>query len=283
MQRLWVYGFLSLGLPVWAQAPQIEEAELPPVQVSGSVAVSATVAPAGPFEVKGVAVTVSGTTGFARDVALEQAARQALPTLLQGPQFGLNAADAAAKVKALGDAMPFVARYKIVQESVLPSYALVADLTFNEALLRKNFGGVAGAAAVSPTAGMVAPTGDDTPLATASAKQGWVVRVPEPTPAGQDRARRALAALPETTVTLRLISTQGVELNVLSSQSQEALQAALAGWQASIQPQTAAVYSPAYTPAEDNPSTLPTPRAGEPSAPAAPARRNIPAWMSDLW
>lgn len=235
-----------------------------------------------PLEIKGVAVTISGTSGFARDVALEQAAKQALPQVLQGPSFQLTAAEAKAKTKAVGSAMPFVAKYKIVKESVLPTYALVADLTFSEPLLRKNFGGVKTETQATEAPKIEAkPATESQETPSSSNRTTYVVRVPDPTPAGQDRARRALKALPQTTVLLRLISVQGVELTVTSAQPEEALKGALSAWPtADWRVQTASVETPA-TPA---PEAMPA-RASDPAATptSAPARRNLPAWMPDLW
>jgi hypothetical protein len=231
---------------------------------------------ASPWQVKGVTVVLSGTTGFSRDMALEQAARQALLQVLQNP-LGLSAAEAAAKARAVGEALRFVSRYQIVQEAVLPSYSLKADLTFNEAMLRKNFGGVVAPVAVSNTAA-VAPGTAASP-ATGGSAQSYIVRVPEPSAAGQDRARRALAALPDTRVTYRLISGQGIELNVQSAQPEQALRSTLAGWQPEIRPA-----EPEAKLGVTEPAT-PEPVATEPKAavpPTPPASRR-PAWLPDLW
>ena len=235
-----------------------------------------------PLEIKAVAVTISGTSGFARDVALEQAAKQALPQVLQGPSFQLTAAEAKAKTKAVGSAMPFVAKYKIVKESVLPTYALVADLTFSEPLLRKNFGGVKAEMQASETPKTEAKSpAEAQPTPSQARRTTYVVRVPDSTPAGQDRARRALKALPQTTVLLRLISVQGVELTVTSAQPEDALKGALSAWPtADWRVQTASVETPA-TPVLEAMPARPADPAATPTS--APARRNLPAWMPDLW
>ncbi|MCA3244164.1 MAG: hypothetical protein INF43_02525 [Alphaproteobacteria bacterium] len=222
-----------------------------------------------PWLVPGVVVTVTDTAGFARDVALEQAARQALPKVLSVP-LGLAAADATRKARTVGEALRFVSRYQIVRESVLPNYTLTVDLQFNEAMLRKNFGGV-----VSPTqpAGTV-PSANPTasPTVVSAIPQEWVVRVAEPTAAGQDRARRALAALPNTTATIRLLAPQGIEFLVQSTVTPAELTAALAGWQPEISAASATLPVVEATPAV-------------PVAPAAtpPAARTRPAWLPELW
>jgi hypothetical protein len=245
--------------------------------IGGAQAQTGAVSPTtSPWQVKGVNVVLSGTTGFSRDMALEQAARQALPQVLQN-QLGFAAAEATAKTRAVGEAMRFVSRYQIVQESVLPSYSLKADLTFNESMLRKNFGGVVAPVAPSATAAVAASA--TATIATRGNVRGYIVRVPEPGAAGQDRARRALVALPETRVTYRLISVQGIELNVWSTQPEEALRSALAGWQAELRP--------AEPEAKINASELakPEPAATAPKAtlpPTPPASRR-PAWLPDLW
>jgi hypothetical protein len=235
---------------------------------------------ASPWQVKGVTVVLSGTTGFSRDMALEQAARQALLQVLQNP-LGLSAAEAATKARAVGEAMRFVSRYQIVQEAVLPSYSLKADLTLNESMLRRNFGsnfgGVVAPVAVSATAA-VAASATANPATVGNAR-GYIVRVPEPSATGQDRARRALAALPETRVTYRLISVQGIELNVRSAQPEQALRNALAGWQIEIRPAEAEAKLDAIELAK------PELVANEPKAalpPTPPASRR-PAWLPDLW
>lgn len=226
-----------------------------------------------PWLVPGVVVTVTDTAGFARDMALEQAARQSLPKVLSGP-LGLATAEASRKARTVGEALQFVSRYQIVRESVLPSYTLTVDLQFNEAMLRKNFGGLV--SPTQPTKAASGNTGSASPTVVPATRQEWVVRVAEPTAAGQDRARRALAALPNTTATIRLLASQGIEFLVQSPASPTELTAALAGWQ----PQISAVSAnPPMVEAVPAPAEL-----AAPVAPAAtPEARTRPAWLPELW
>ncbi len=268
MHRFLMFGVLLWATTGWAQATP-----------------SPTLA-SNPFQIKGVAVVLSQTTGFARDVALEQAARQALPQVLQGA-LGLPAAEANRKARAVGEAMRFVARYQVLQEAVLPAYSLTADLTFNESMLRKNFGGVASTATATQSlpATAASPSVSSSMPASMPATQAYVVRISEPTAAGQDRARRQLAALPGTEVTYRLISGQGVELNVRTGQTNGALAAALAGWQpiiTPVAPEAVPVQADA-TPEAPTSEALPaTAQPRQPAQPAAPPSRR-PAWLPDLW
>lgn len=276
MRQWWMIGLVGLAIWPWGDAQaQAVSSSLPAV-------VSATV-PASPWLVSGVVVTITDTTGFARDVALERAARQALPKVLAGP-LGLPVAEANRKAKAVGEALQFVSRYQLMKESILPNYTLTVDLHFNEAMLRKNFGGVVSQTAPNaPMANPTVATSNTTPSPAPSAiAQRWVVRVNEPTAAGQDRARRALAALPATTVTLRLIAPQGVEFMVASNQPPAVLREALAGWQPELTPVTEhATPTPSSEPAAA-PATVPMVTPGAPAAPAAPSRQR-PAWLPDLW
>ena len=244
---------------------------LVPVSVWAQPLISATApvlqnAP-NPLQVLSVSVVLSGTTGFARDAALEQAARQALPKVLQTEMFGLSATEATAKTKALGAVLPFVARYNIVTERVVPVYSLVADLTFNEAKLRQNFGGVA-----TPLAPAAASVTGTTP-APAPATHRWLVRITEPSAAGQDRARRALAALPNTRVTIYELARAELTFAVMTPQPEASILAVLKAWQPNIMPQPEA-------PAPVAIDTTPSP--AEPATPAAPPR-TTPAWLPDFW
>lgn len=263
-------------LPLWAQA------QSPSVVVSASVPTATN-----PMLVPSITVVISDTAGYARDAALEKAARMALPKVLTGPVFQLNSKDIAPKLKSLGSAMPFVARYSIKQERVLPTYSMVVDMTFNEAKLRQNFGGIkvqvgegTGTVAVSATMGAMAqPT---------AAPTAWLVRVNEPTAAGQDRARRALNALANTRAVVQEVARTSITFKVMSAQPQNQLAEALAGWNPVIAPYAA-------TPVERVNTTPAAPRyqetyAQDPAATptAAPAQtptvgRNAPAWLPDLW
>jgi len=279
--KSWRWILLGVFPGLWlAGGLQAQSQTVPTVHAT----ISATL-PANPWVVKGVNVVLSGTTGFARDVALEQAARQALPTVLTGP-LGLPAAVAARYAKTIGSAMPLVSRYQIVRESVLPTYALTVDLTFQEALLRKNFGGVVGSVVsstlpVSPTGSVVSSSMRDTPApeSTPPTAARWLVRLPDPTAAGQDRARRALLALPASQVIIQRIGPMGVEFLVVGPASEAAMQNALPGTAAEIQPATP--MPPANISASTSAVSSSAPRA--PAAISSTMAPNRPAWLPDLW
>jgi hypothetical protein len=257
MNRLALIFFALTPIAVWA-SPTV------PVLVSSSALPPVS----NPLLVPSLSVVISGTTGYARDAALEQAARQGLPIVLSGPAFGLNAAEVAPKIKSLGSALPFVTRYTIRNERVLPSYSMVVDMVYNQAMLQKNFGAIH-APAASPTAPI---SGTEATPAPSAMPQVWLVRVQEPSAAGQDRARRALAALPNTTATLHEITRMGVVLKVTSGTPQNEIVTALAGWNPSIEPYTAQPVAAAPA----------TPSVGAGTPLRAPARPN-PAWLPDLW
>lgn len=188
------------------------------VSASGvGVAVSDTAA-SDPFVVKGVVVTLSGTAGFDRDAALEQAARQALPGVLT--TLAIPAAKAAKTVKGIGSAMQFVKSYKVVKESLIPVYTLTTDLTFNGAMLHKNFGGTMPVAKVVAVSGTVADVGSvsDTDAAVPAVEnkplKQWVVRITERDPAAVDKVRVNLNRQAGTQATYRLLTAAGAELLV---------------------------------------------------------------------
>ncbi len=261
------------------------------VAAQSSLTSSPTTSPTSPWQIKGVAVVLSQTTGFARDVALEQAARKALPAVLTGP-MGLPAAEAQRRVATLGEAMRFVSRYQIGREVVLPSYALTVDLTFNEAMLRRNFGGSVSPSATLPISATSTASSLTEVVATATPRERWRVWIPEPAVAAQDRARRALQALPDTTVTLRRWVREGVEYDVASLQSPDQLRAALVGWSAELQPLTEPLIpaatnatNAAVSIAEGPPAQATEAAAATAVPPAAPkpALLKRPSWLPELW
>ena len=212
--------------PVVVKQPPVVRAGSPTVVNEGSADVSETVmAPvaADPFTVKGVVVTLSNTIGFDRDAALEVAARQALPTVLTN--LG-HAPDKAAKsAKGVGMAMNFVKSFKVVKETLLPSYTLTADLTFNGPMVLKNFGGkvtvttetkkVDGVVvAVSGTTATPVAVEADVPVALNKPVKQWVVRISDRDPSLVDRVRTNLAKQPGTKATYRLLTSAGAELVV---------------------------------------------------------------------
>lgn len=182
-----------------------------------TVAASASVPEAvDAFTVKGIVVTLSGTTGFDRDAALEQGARQSLPTVLTS--LGMNADEAQRKVKSLGSAMRFVKGYKVVKESLIPTYTLTTDITFNEGMVRKNFGGIA-----KPQPAVVAGVGANgevdlsTPIDEVEdvrpIKQ-WIVKITDSNPASVDKVRMNLNRQASTKAVYRLLTSEGAELLV---------------------------------------------------------------------
>ena len=211
-------------------------------RVSATVAVS-PVAVVNPFTIRGVSVTLPDK-GFAREAALEAAARQALPQALQ--LLPLSAADARRTARSVGTAMQFVSSYQIVQETLLPTYRLVTDLTFNESMLRTNFGGklvasstvVVSGSAVSGSVPAAVSVSAPAPLAPQ-----WIVRVASNNPADLDRAFRALQALPQANVTYRLIAGAGAEWNVGTSAPLSAIEAA-AGPNGSVRPTAVVLPTP---------------------------------------
>ena len=203
----------GMGEESLAPAPRISAG---PVLASPTVTPSASV-PAAPaqadvFTVKGVVVTLSGTTGFDRDSALEQGARQSLPSVLAS--LGMTPEDAQKKVKSLGSAMRFVKGYKVVTESLIPVYSLTADITFNEGMVRKNFGGalpakVSDEAVASPVVDEAAVVAEDIrPI-----KQ-FVVRITDSNPATVDKVRANLNRQASTKAVYRLLTSEGAELLV---------------------------------------------------------------------
>lgn len=202
--------------PVVVKQPVAKVSEVAVVTtVATSVSVTETVA-ADPFVVKGVVATLSGTTGFDRDAALEVAARQALPGVLVS--MGHTPDKAAKSVKGVGSAMRFVKSFKIVKESLLPVYTLTTDMTFNGPMVQKNFGGavpVAKPAVVIAVSGTEALPVDAVEVAvpTVPVRQ-WVVRISERDPALVDRVRVNLSKQASTRATYRLVTSAGAELVV---------------------------------------------------------------------
>lgn len=198
-------------IPVKKTLPVVSSSTTPPA--AGAAAVSGSEAAVNdPFVVKNVVVTLSGTTGFDRDAALEQGARQALPGVLVG--MGMDSAAAAKTVKGLGSPMNFVKSFKVVKETLIPNYVLTSDLTFNGAMLQKNFGGKIPAA--KPVAAVIGetPVEGEVPAAQNVAVKQWVVRVSEHDPAAVDKVRVNLNRQPNTRATYRLLTSAGAELVV---------------------------------------------------------------------
>ncbi|RYG59143.1 MAG: hypothetical protein EON60_11315 [Alphaproteobacteria bacterium] len=187
------------------------------VQPSTTLPAAAEVSPVAvvnPLEVKGVVVTLSDTTGFDRDAALEVAAKQALPQVLE--TLGHSKESATGKTKSLGNAMTFVQGYKVVKESLIPTYTLTADLTFNGPMVLKNFGGKVPAATATGTVATAAPAADTTvaEVVEVSPVKQWVVKIRDRDPAAVDRVRVNLSKQPGTRATYRLLTSEGAELLV---------------------------------------------------------------------
>lgn len=265
----------ALGLALMVLMAPAVWAQVSPSQPVAAVSPTARVA--GPWQVLDVVAEVSGSVGFNRDVALAQAARSALPTVLVR-DAGLPEAQARSRAASLGDAMKFVSRYALVQETLVPNYRLVADLTFDAQMIRRNFGAVSATqpAPQTPVTG-ASPTAAVSAVAPApNPATSWTVTLRTPDVALQDRARLALAALPETQVAIRRIGPQGLELEVATSQPQPELLAVLGPYGATLQPQALEVINvsePARSgqvPAFDKPAET-------------PARRPVPSWFPTFW
>ncbi|NBX85798.1 MAG: hypothetical protein EBQ80_00910 [Proteobacteria bacterium] len=155
---------------------------------------------------------------------MEKAARQALPQALQA--LPVDAAQAISITNTIGNPMSFVASYQVVRETLLPTYSLTTNLTFNQAMLRTNFGGkVASPTTPSPTA--VAPTPRNT----------FVVRLSEPQPATQNQVFQQLNNLTDTEARYRLITIQGAEYTVETPLTETALTSQLGPLNAQVMPQ----------------------------------------------
>lgn len=239
-----------------------------------------------PFQALNVEVRVTETTGFARDTALERAARQSLPTVIhQG--LGLPLAEAQEKVAKLGDPMKFVKQYNIVKESVLPFYQLRVNLVFNEEMLRKNFGGLN----TLKTPEIEGPLSSPSPSVAAPeiSNKTYIVQIDEPSAAGQDRARRAMAGVSGSTAVYTEITVDRVTLTVTTAQSEQELKDALAGVSATIVA-AAEPLAPAEAPPSPENTTAAPPPAAQPTAqPAAPPSasppntQGRPAWLPSFW
>lgn len=135
------WGFVLAALAVGSvQAQSLPSAV--PLQAEQLPAVSTTqpVPPAKAFSVEGVVVKLDASEGFNRDMALTQAARQALPVALGQLEPPVPASKAADIAKNVGDPMTFVKSYKLVKEVLVPAYQLTANLQFDGAKLQTNFG-----------------------------------------------------------------------------------------------------------------------------------------------
>lgn len=240
------FAFVTLGLlfamPAVAQVTMpagqtfprsLEADELAPLPkpaqpVSASTAVSASENAASPFTIKGVVVTLSDTTGFARDEALEKAARNAMPLALEA--LPLEPAKAAKLAKDVGGIMRFVASYRVVKETVIPSYSLTADLTFNEEMLRKNFGGAVSAT----TAGVVDAThtadgGEVVASSVALPLKKWLVRMENSDVAEVSRVFDKLNGTAGTRATYHKMTSTVTEMTVATPLEMQALQAVVGG------------------------------------------------------
>lgn len=184
------------------------------------------------FVLNNVTVTISETEGFARDAGLLKAARQSLPTVLQA--LGLPAAQAQSTAKTVGDPLKFVARYAVVSERLLPVYTLVVNLTFNEPILRSNFGGakVAAVSATVETSGSAVVLGNSA-VAAMGPVQAWQVTVPGDDVRAVEALRAKLAAEPGTQVVYARIAAREVVFQVTTALPLAELTdwLAKAGWQ----------------------------------------------------
>lgn len=209
--------------------------------------------------VKGIVVTLSGTTGFARDTALDLAAKQGLPTVLE--RLPMPKATAASTAKSIGDAQKFVKSYTIIKETILPTYRLTVDLTYNEALLRKNFGGIMTKPA---TVSASTVTSASAPISATALTQAMPLQEfikPEPyrllatitadTPETVDTVVKMLESQPETQVLYTLLTADETRLSIQTPRSLTEIQT-LVGTQATVTDAT-----PTPAPALASP-TIPT-------------------------
>lgn len=217
----------------------IESEELAPLVVTPTAKITTTEAGKvaegadSPFVVRGVSVTLGQTTGFARDAALDMAARKALPQVLAA--LPMSAEDATAKAKAVGQPLSFVSSYTIVKEVLIPTYGLVVDLTFNEQMIRTNFGGVrvSSTVVVSSTSGGLISDTVAAPVAPVKMNR-FVVRVLTADPISQDKVYRALSGLQDTQAHYRVMAGAGAEFGVNTPLDESRIDAAVSGFGAVV-------------------------------------------------
>lgn len=204
----------SATMPATPAAPTAEA--LPSGTITGLPAGSDAMAsaaqpaqPADPFTVRNITVTVSNSTGFARDAALQQAAHSGLAQVLQ--VLPMPAAQASSTAASIGNAMAFVQSYSIVHEALVPTYTLTVDLTYNQDMLRKNFGGRVAQATVSST---FTTTVSGTAPATAAQPQRWLITLPGNDLAASSALITTLNDKPDTQATYRQISRSGTQIEV---------------------------------------------------------------------
>lgn len=273
---------LSLSSPVWAQwsspinptftnSIESEEVEtLPPAIPSPTAATTpatssqlqptaqASVAQAAPFTVKGISIDLSNTTGFARDAALDQAAAKGLPLVLVNLPMPETLAQETAR--SVGDPMRFVASYAVVKETLIPNYSLIADLTFNEAMLRTNFGGKSTAVENSVSTSTVASA---TPLPPPPL-QTYLIQVNTADPIHQDEVYRRLTQTSATTVRYKSMARGAAQLEVTTPLSGPEVASLLEGTSANLQNQIPSV------------PTSPTQSWVAAASPTAPANLGVP-------
>lgn len=259
----------------------VKKAPVAVVSVTAPVAISAVSATANvaadPFMVKGVVVTLSGTTGFDRDAALEQAARQALPGVLTS--VSIPADKAVKTVKGLGSAMRFVKSYKVVKESLIPVYTLTTDLTFNGPMVLKNFGGKMPVATDTPVAASstdVPATDGAVPAAANVPVKQWVVRISDRDPAAVDKVRLNLNKQYETRAVYRLLTSSGAEL-VVDTPLSSAQISGYAGHAVDVVELEVPLPTPQATVTTVDPSGHPWQGQEEPAAPGSPVAPGTPA------
>lgn len=245
-------AFSSVGWAQWSGSIQTftsdvqgeEVAPLPvaasptaqPATPSTSTTAAAAASPTSPFTVKGLVVSVSGSTGFDRDAALDQAARTGLEKVLLA--LPLEAAKAKSTAKTVGDPQRFVASYVIVKETLVPTYSLTVDMTYNESMLRNNFGGkvvVVSATAVASGTSAVALASPTLP--PAAKPNTFVVRLANGDPGAQDKVYQKLRSPVGASIRYRVATSEGAEWDVTTPLSQPELEA-------EVQPLGATVVSP---------------------------------------
>lgn len=216
-----VLFFLMVAAPLWAQAavvdtkPSIQSENLAPMTVTAAVSSESGL-------VAGVSVTLPETDGFARDVALTEAARKALPIALGQLETPLTGKEAESAAKAVGEPMQFVKSYRIVKELLVPSYSLTVDMVFDVPKLQANFGKRETTTTTTTTTVSTSwSTGTIGPVASVS-EMPIILKVEAKGAAGQDKLFNTLSKAGLKPV-WKLITREGGELVVSTSLGVDAL------------------------------------------------------------
>lgn len=140
MKRIF-FVLMAVALPVMGSAQGLGEPVKPKIQ-SENLAPMKVTAPVNAGLVSSISVTLAETDGFARDIALTDAARKGLPQALAQIETPVSPERAESIAKSVGEPMQFVKSYKIVKELLVPTYSLTVDMTYDVDKLQTNFGKV---------------------------------------------------------------------------------------------------------------------------------------------